>query len=139
MGDLSPDIGVKLGRLVPMLSSPVAGEVVATVAAIGRTLDRAGMDWHDLAKGLMASAQSQPRHEPPPWQRGPAGDGFAAGNAPLRAMADWLDKYALERLTDRQRDFVANVRHLLASGRRLTSAQKQYLADLHTRHGGEHA
>jgi hypothetical protein len=130
MGDLSPDIGVKLGRLVPMLSSPVAGEVVATAAAIGRTLDRAGMDWHDLAKRLTTSAQPQT------WQRGPAGADFAEGNAPLHMMADWLDKYALHRLTENQRDFVANVRRMLAAGRRLSPAQREYLADLHTRHGG---
>ena len=132
MGDLSPDIGVKLGRLLPMLSSPVAGEVTATVAAIGRTLSRAGMDWHDLAKRLTAPAQPQP------WQRGPAGDDFAAGNAPLRAMADWLDKYAIHLLTERQRDFVVNVRRMLATGRRLSSAQAQYLRDLHAKHGGGH-
>lgn len=130
MGDLSPDIGVKLGRLLPMLSSPVAGEVAATVAAIGRTLERAGMDWHDLAKRLTAPAQPQPRHDPPPWQRGPYAD------AALVTMAAWLDKYSLHRLTAKQRDFLSNVRRMLAMGRRLSPAQRQYLADLHARHGG---
>lgn len=132
MAELSPDIGVKLGRLVPMLSSPVAGEVVATAAAIGRTLDRAGMDWHDLAKRLTAPAQPQP------CQRGPAGDDFAAGNASLRAKAEWLERFAPHRLTPKQRDFVANMRSILAMGRTLTPAQRQYLADLHSRYGGVH-
>jgi hypothetical protein len=45
MGDLSPDVGVKLGLLLPMLSSPVAGEVTATVAAIGRTLSQAQVQY----------------------------------------------------------------------------------------------
>jgi len=132
MGELSPDIGVKLGRLVHILSSPVADEVIVMVAAIGRPLNRADMDWHDLAKRLTAPAQPQP------CQRGPAGDDFATGNAVLRAMADWLDKYALHRMPEKRRDFVANVRRMLAAGRRLSPAQKQYLADLHTRYGGGH-
>ena len=130
MGDLSPDVGVRLGRLVAMLSSPVAGEVVATAAAIGRTLDRAGMDWHDLAKRLTATAQPQP------WQGGPSGADFSAGNASLRAMADWLAKYTPHGLTNGQRDFVANMRRTLATGRRLSPAQTNYLRDLHRKHGG---
>jgi hypothetical protein len=132
MGDLSPDFGVKLGRLLPLLSSPVPGEVVATAAAIGRTLNKAGWDWHDLAKRLTAPAQPQPRHEQPQRQRGPDAD------ASLMAMAAWLDKYALHRLTDKQRDFVANVRRMLAAGRRLSPAQVKYLRDLHAMHGGGH-
>ena len=136
MGELSPDIGVRLGRLVAMLSSPVAGEVVATAAAIGRTLDRAGMDWHDLAKRL--TAPKLLRHPPAPPYCRPAGADFTASNALPRAMADWLDKHALYRLTEKQRGFVANVRRMLAAGRRLSPAQKQYLGDLHTRHGGKH-
>ena len=130
MGDLSPDVGMKLGRLVAMLSSPVAGEVVATAAAIGRTLDRAGMDWHDLAKRLTTTAQAEP------WQRGPTGADAAADNAPLRAMADWLAKYTPHGLTDAQRDFVANMRRTLAMGRRLSPAQTNYLRDLHRKYGG---
>ena len=131
MGDLSPDVNVKLGRLVAMLSSPVAGEVVATAAAIGRTLDRAGMDWHDLAKRLTALAQPQPQP-----RRGTAGADFDPRNASLRAMADWLAKYAPHGLTDAQREFVANMRRTLATGRRLTPAQTNYLRDLHRKHGG---
>ncbi len=129
MGDLSPDVNVKLGRLVAMLSSPVPGEVVATAAAIGRTLDRAGMDWHDLAKRLTATAQPQPH-------RGTAGADFDARNASLRAMADWLAKYAPHGLTDAQHDFVANMQRTLATGRQLSPAQTNYLRDLHRKHGG---
>ena len=52
MADLTPDTGARLGRLLPRLASDAPGEVVATVAAIRRTLDRAGLDLHDLAARL---------------------------------------------------------------------------------------
>jgi hypothetical protein len=42
-------IPAKVAKLLPMLASDTPGEVVATVAAIGRTLHAAGLDWHALA------------------------------------------------------------------------------------------
>ena len=42
-------IGPRLAKLLPLLSSDQPGEVVATARAIGQTLRRGGMDWHDLA------------------------------------------------------------------------------------------
>ena len=44
-----PAIGPRLAKLLPLLSSDQPGEVVATARAIGATLQRGGMDWHDLA------------------------------------------------------------------------------------------
>ncbi len=43
-------IAERLGKLIPRLASDHDGEVVATVLAIGRTLQGAGLDWHDLAE-----------------------------------------------------------------------------------------
>ena len=43
-------IADRLGKLIPRLASEHEGEVIATVAAIGRTLTGAGCDWHDLAQ-----------------------------------------------------------------------------------------
>ncbi len=86
-------IAERLGKLIPRLASDHDGEVVATVAAIGRTLQGAGLDWHDLAKrvadpsyadvmavaGKPASSPnpswsstpqptpSEPKPEPSPW------------------------------------------------------------------------
>lgn len=40
----------KLAALIPRLASDQNGEVVATVAAIGRLLRKEGKDWHDFAK-----------------------------------------------------------------------------------------
>ncbi|MCW8088319.1 hypothetical protein [Sabulicella glaciei] len=42
-------IPAKVTKLLPLLSSDKPGEVAATVAAIGRTLTAAGLDWHALA------------------------------------------------------------------------------------------
>ena len=41
-----------LGKLIPRLASNHDGEVVATVAAIGRVLAANKLDWHDLAAAL---------------------------------------------------------------------------------------
>lgn len=42
----------RLGRLIPRLGTTHAGEVIATVEAIKRTLQAEGCDLHDLAKHL---------------------------------------------------------------------------------------
>lgn len=42
-------IPARVAKLLPLLGSDKAGEVVATAAAIGRTLTLAGLDWHALA------------------------------------------------------------------------------------------
>jgi hypothetical protein len=46
-------IGPQLGRLLPLLGSNHDSEVVATERAIGRVLQGAGCDWHDLVKALL--------------------------------------------------------------------------------------
>ena len=128
MADLSPDLTGKLGRLLPRLASDAPGEVVATVAAIRRTLDRAGLDLHDLAARLTEApqpVQPEPRTPEPDAQR----DG-----ADLLAKALWLRLHALDRLTPKQRDFVATAARLLTDGRALTPKQSQWLRDLHAQH-----
>lgn len=129
MADLSPDLKAKLGRLLPRLASDAPGEVVATVAAIRRTLDRAGLDLHDLAARLTEA--------PRPVQPGPARP--AQRNASPRgelAVATWLRACAAHRLTPKQRDFVERAARLLTAGRALTPKQSQWLADLHAQHKG---
>ena len=48
MNALAP-VASKLSPLVRMLGSPIDGEALAACRAIGRTLNTAGCDWHDLA------------------------------------------------------------------------------------------
>ena len=128
MADLSPDLTGKLGRLLPRLASDAPGEVVATVAAIRRTLDRAGLDLHDLAARLTEAPQPvQP--DPPKRKRHAQRDG-----AELLAMAQWLRLHALDRLTPKQADFVETAARLLTDGRALTPKQAKWLHDLHAQH-----
>jgi hypothetical protein len=122
MADLSPDLGAKLGRLLPRLASDSPGEVNATVQAIRRTLDRAGLDLHDLAARLT----DPPQRAQPAQREAPGSD--------LRAMAEALRAHALDRLTLRQRDFVKDACRLLAAGRPLSVKQAQWLRDLHALH-----
>lgn len=58
MNVLAP-IAPKLVPLVRLLGSPVDGEVLAACRAIGRTLDTAGCDWHDLAAVIGGGAEPQ--------------------------------------------------------------------------------
>ena len=119
MADLSPDMGAKLGRLLPRLASDHPGEVVATVAALRRTLDRAGLDLHDLAARLTDPPQ-------PAQREAPGGD--------LCAMAMALRAHALDRLTPKQADFIRTACRLLAAGRPLSVKQARWLRDLHALH-----
>jgi hypothetical protein len=130
MADLSPDLTGKLGRLLPRLASDSPGEVNATVQAIRRTLDRAGLDLHDLAARLTEA--------PRPVHRAPATPDWhhPRQGADLLAMALWLQARALDRLTLQQRDFVATAARLLAAGRELTPKQAQWLRSLHAQHKG---
>ena len=130
MADLSPNTGARLGRLLPRLASDAPGEVVATVAAIRRTLDRAGMDLHDLA----AKLTDPPRPVQP--ESSKRKQHAQRDGAALLAMAQWLSLHALDRLTQKQADFIASTLRLLITGRALTPKQEQWLRDLHAMQGG---
>lgn len=117
-------------RLAKLRGLGLAGATAFTLAAIGRALNRAGMDWHDLAKRLTAPAQPQHLYHAPHPCKPPHADDAQ------EAMAAWLGKYRPHMLTDNQRDFVANVARMMAMGRTLSQAQVQYLRDLYHRNGG---
>lgn len=65
----SIDIG-KISKLMRMLGSDKSGEVIAAVAALGRVLDAADMDFHRLADavadGLKPYQPARASWEPPP-------------------------------------------------------------------------
>lgn len=65
---LSSAVRDRLAKLVPLLGSPVSGEVAAAAAAITRALTAAGNDWHDFTAhvcGAPATQRSAPRREAP--------------------------------------------------------------------------
>jgi hypothetical protein len=53
---MKTETAAMLRKLIPRLGSDQPGEILATVAAIGRVLCAAGCDWHDLADVLLADA-----------------------------------------------------------------------------------
>jgi hypothetical protein len=86
----------RLRKLIPVLSSDKAGEVVATAGAITRTLSAAGASWFDLAAQL-----TEPECEPPPRRSWRAPPPDAA------AMLD--DLLGHPDLSAWERDFVESV------------------------------
>jgi hypothetical protein len=67
-------IAPKLAKLFPMLSTDSAGECLATVSAIKRTLAGAGLTVHDLASVLNHPSHQQyqqrsPSYGAPVWSR----------------------------------------------------------------------
>ena len=84
------DITQRLAKLIPRLGTPHNGEIVATVHAIRRTLESAGLDLHDLAAVL-----GTPTIETAPdcWL----------------TLARWCGDHDCGRLTQREREFVTNM------------------------------
>lgn len=121
--EIAPETGARLGRLLPRLASDHDGEVVATVRAIRRTLEGAGLDLHDLAERLTQAPVATARGEP-----------HRAGASDLHAMVHRLRAFALHRLTPRQADFIETAARLLATGRALTPKQAKWLRALHAQH-----
>ena len=75
----------RLGLLIPRLGSDHDGEVIATVAAIRRTLESARADLHDLA-AVVRSCAEPPRRQGPPADDPP--DHLGAHN--WQTVALWL-------------------------------------------------
>lgn len=133
MTSLAP-VSAKLEKLIPMLSSDRDGEVVAAVRAIGRTLQSAGADWHDLAKavrGLPRAApcadqpkrQPRPRHTssaPPTWESMKRG-----------ARLKWIDLLLRSgRLTEWEANFAASLRQKAANDCPISERQAGVLDSL---------
>lgn len=124
MSNLAPDIGTKLAKLLPRLASPHDGEVLATVEAIRRTLERAGFSLHDLADRL-AEATPAP----------PANPSLSADQKEQFARANWLINNVKNDLSGKQAKFVETVIKLLSDGMSLTDKQAGWLTGLCDIHG----
>ena len=135
MGQLAPDLGSKLAKLLPRLASPHEGEVLATVEAIRRTLDRAELSLHDLAARLCSpepvKQRAQPKAQPKP-QPDPAPDQDAED---LLAKAEWLRDQVGDDLTAKQAAFVATAIRMLRAGQALSDKQRKWLDGLCVMHG----
>ncbi len=107
----------KLPKLIPLLSSDKAGEVVASAAAIGRTLKTAGCTWHDVSAQLTRPRVIFERVARPSPGR--------ATHADLLAMAAELDGHP--DLSAWEDGFVSNVRRTLRRGYPLSTKQRRIL------------
>jgi hypothetical protein len=88
----NPELASRLAKLIPRLASTHDGEVLATVAAIRRTLESAGLSIHDLAAALTIGTPIPGRPQEDDWL----------------TIARWCrDRRHI--LNDRERDFVANM------------------------------
>jgi hypothetical protein len=85
------ELASRLAKLIPRLASPHDGEVVATVHAVRRTLQTAGLDLHDLARALTTST---------PIDDVPQDDWLA--------VARWRRDHG-QTLNDRERQFIIDM------------------------------
>lgn len=113
---LSP-ITPRLAKLLPLLASDQPGEVVATAAAIGRTLAGAGLSWHDLVAAL----------DPPPGRTVRPGPSATPNT---RVMAETL--WRCQRLTEWEQGFVGSVLDQLKRARGLSERQVATLRKIYT-------
>lgn len=120
---LSVELRNKLAKLIPRLSSPHEGEIVATVSAIERTLASNGCDFHDLTAAVCNEATQTVVD----FERGPA----MYPAAQLRPIIEMLlDRRA--RFTNRAVDFLSSL-HMRCteySQVRLSEKQLTWLEDL---------
>ena len=124
-------VAPKLSKLIPLLSSDQDGEVIATVRAIGRTLNNAGLDLHDLAKAVATSKAIAVYAS----GSGPAPDPAAKT---LRDIAVWLRAHVNHRMNCKERKFVAEMTTRLTAGARASTKQENWLRSLYYWHGGDY-
>ena len=128
MTDLTP-IAPKLAKLLPRLATEADGGIIATVAAIRRTLAGHGADLHDLAAAVAR----------PPVERSRV-YGEEAGPQPLTPAGMVTRLWACShQLTPRELDFIGNLQRQAWRGAamRVTPKQRAWLEAIHARVIGE--
>lgn len=137
----APDLGVRLGKLIPRLSSNHDGEVVATARAIGRVLEAEKLDLHDLAAavvtGFRTPSKAAPAPSPTPSRSRrpkPSPPPSRAPRTPFQQVAMEVLRVALDRLTKRENQFLVS---LLEWEGEASDRQLKWLRDLCARFGVE--
>ncbi|HWI28517.1 MAG TPA: hypothetical protein VN668_16200 [Stellaceae bacterium] len=102
-------IAGRLAKLLALLASDQPGEVLATLAALRRALDGAGLDFNDLAEAIGRLASSEP----------------AGWNELVEACLSHA-----EMLSERDRAFLNGVRPRVLFGGEPSEAQKKWLRDI---------
>jgi hypothetical protein len=114
MGALVP-VAPRLAKLLPRLASPHDGEVLATVAAILRTLEGAGLDLFALAEAI---------GEAPPKRR---------SLETWAELAAWCREHDGGRLTEAEARFVAQMADRLVFGGLPSERQASWLRSIYAR------
>ncbi|HEX9322907.1 MAG TPA: hypothetical protein VF913_12410 [Xanthobacteraceae bacterium] len=103
----STDVADRVGTLVRLLGSPNDGEALGAARALGRVLEGAHLDFHDLAHGVVtAPAHTQPEDHWSGWH--------------WRSTVEWCQARS-EYLNDWEQNFVND----LARRRYSTLSEKQ--------------
>jgi len=114
MNALAP-VAPKIAKLIPRLASDHDGEVVATVRAIRRTLESAGLDLHALAAGLGGDGPSE--REPTSWQE----------------LAAWCRNIGQHRLSLKEFCFVCDMADRLILGAEPSEKQAAWLRAIYAK------
>jgi hypothetical protein len=132
MGEaLPPVLAFKLAKLIPLLSSDNDGEALATVRAIGRTLEAGGADFHALAKSV-----AEPKM--PIVYRSEAKPAAARRPTTLLEIPGWCRTHHGGRLSPSEERFIADMLGRLSLRCRASEKQEKWLRSIYYRLGGEY-
>ena len=144
--DLDLPVADRLAKLIRLLGSDRDGEVVATVGAIKRTLEGAGLDLHSLAK-MINGENSASKGEIKRAYRDGFQDGYRtaeeereddddADDQPTWYEAAKFCEARAARFNTYERDFIRNMVRWTARGREPSEKQARWLDSLFVRLGG---
>jgi len=119
MSDIA-HVAPKLSKLIPMLATDHDGEVVATVRAINRTLQGAGLDFHNLVEALCGHKTAT--YVPPPAEKEPE---------TWCEIALWCRNHDGGDLSLKERKFVLDMIRRTATGQEPTEKQAKWLRSIY--------
>lgn len=122
-------VAPRLSKLIPRLATDHDGEVLATVAAIRRTLEGAGLDLHALA-AVLSDPSPAPRPKAP--RRAPRKKKSKAPD-PMAEVAIWCRDNEAGRLNPREREFIHDMIERLHLWGDLTEKQAAWLHVIHAK------
>jgi hypothetical protein len=129
------EVRARLGKILPMLSSPQPGDVIAAVSAINRLLFEHALDWHDMAAALTGApaASAAPPRPPPATPRSQPRAGAEMHNLTSQEVKELVQAIRTHHhlLNDRSKAFLAGQLERAKYGRVLFSdKQWKWLMDL---------
>ena len=124
MTELSPDLTTRLAKLLPRLASNHDGEVVATAAAIARTLEASGRDLHDLAEHVAAPSRTVIVYRDRP------NDAASAPPADPAETITWCLDAGAERMSEWEITFVRSLGQQIVRGKPPSPKQIAVLDDI---------